>query len=320
MQKPKKAENLHWIVSIYIAELLNKFKLNFGNEFPKELGHMSIFRTSEFLREYRNDLVHLRGKWFKIPEIDYIFSMRRPDMHWLQFYFEERRRMGFFNRNGHIYAKVRDLAFLIPFPYGISVLKEIFYDGIYAGFDVVDKTVVDIGAFIGDTAVYFASKGAKKVVAYEPLSHLYKIAMHNILINKFENVIRINNEAVGDRYGKLVLHEPLFPGSSSQVFLCWVHRNEIVKSHKVKVTPLSDVIFNSGEVELLKIHCEGCEHTALKDAYKKRALKNVNHIIVQVHFNTSNILNVLQKSHFKIVKVKRLGENRPDIVHASKKQ
>ena len=320
MQKPRKAEDLQWIVTIYIAELLNKFKLNLANKVPKKLEKVSFFKTLDYLRVYRNELIHLRGKWFKIPEIDYVFSMRSPDMHWLQFYFEERKRINFFNLDGHVYAKVGDLVFLIPFPYGISVLKEVFYDNLYAGFDVTDKTVVDIGAFIGDTAVYFASKGAKKVFAYEPLSHLYNIAMHNVLINKFENVIHINNEAVGDRSGELIIHEPLFPGSSSNVFLCWVPRNQIMRSHRVKVTPLSDVIFNLGEVELLKIHCEGCEHTALKDAYEKRALKNVNQFVAEVHYNTSYILNVLQKAHFKIVKVKSSGENTPDIVRASKKQ
>jgi len=31
--------------------------------------------------------------------------------------------------------------------------------------DVKNKSIVDIGAFVGDTAIYFAIKGAKKVVA-----------------------------------------------------------------------------------------------------------------------------------------------------------
>ena len=39
-----------------------------------------------------------------------------------------------------------------------------FYDCDYKG-----KTVLDIGGFCGETAVFFASQGAKKVVIYEPV-------------------------------------------------------------------------------------------------------------------------------------------------------
>jgi len=94
----------------------------------------------------------------------------------------------------------------------------------------------------------------------------------------------------------------------------------IVRFHKVKVTPLSDVIFDLGQVDLLKIDCEGCEHKALKDAYEKKGLKKVHHIITEVHYNLQFIFNIFQKAHFKIEKVKSLGENMPSLVYATKKR
>ena len=318
MQKPKKMENLYWISAVYIAELLNEFKLNLANKIPKKLlQKMVLFRIIKYLHEYRNELIHLRGDWFKIPELGYVFSIRTADVDSLKIYFKEKNRMHFFNRDGDICAKVRDFIFLLPFPYGIFELAEVFYDKCYAGFDVSNRTVVDVGAFIGDTSIYFACKGAKEVIAYEPLPHLYKIAAKNILINKSDNVIRIKNEAIGDRYGEIVIYEHRWPGRSS---IFRFPKKEIVRSHKVKVNPLSDVIFDSGQVHLLKIDCEGCEHIALKDAYKKKALKNVYHIIVEVHSSPRYILNILQKANFKIEKVKSLRENIRVMIYASKKR
>jgi len=38
----------------------------------------------------------------------------------------------------------------------------------YDWLDVKGKRVLDVGASIGDTAVYFALRGAREVVAFEP--------------------------------------------------------------------------------------------------------------------------------------------------------
>ena len=244
------------------------------------------------------ELIHVKGDFFEIPELNYIFSME-DDLSAVELYFKERKRTCFFNHDGRIYAKVKNFVFLLPFPYGIYELNEVFYDECYGGIDVFNGIVVDIGAFIGDTSIYFASKGAKEVIAYEPLPHICEIANTNVLINKFENVIHINNEAVGDRYGKIVIYETKRPGGSS-VFI--FPENEVISIRKVKVIPLSDVLFNLGRVDLLKIDCEGCEHAALKEAYKKEALNNVKNIIIEVHGNPNSIIKLLNKSSYKIIK------------------
>jgi len=46
--------------------------------------------------------------------------------------------------------------------------------------DVKNKSVVDIGAFVGDTAIYFAIKGAEKVIAIEPHPGAYEELAENI--------------------------------------------------------------------------------------------------------------------------------------------
>jgi len=71
-----------------------------------------------------------------------------------------------------------------------SILRQTFYDRFYDWFvkkaleavhqDKLSGTIIDIGAFIGDTAEYFALKGANEVVAYEPVSRLYNLLIRNI--------------------------------------------------------------------------------------------------------------------------------------------
>lgn len=51
-----------------------------------------------------------------------------------------------------------------------TVIRELYTEGEYGELDVKGKTVVDIGAYLGDTAVFFARKGAARVIAVEPMA------------------------------------------------------------------------------------------------------------------------------------------------------
>lgn len=54
-----------------------------------------------------------------------------------------------------------------------------------------DSYVLDIGAYIGDTAILFCKKGAKKVYAFEPHPLLFEICKKNIELNNLEKKYRI---------------------------------------------------------------------------------------------------------------------------------
>jgi len=50
----------------------------------------------------------------------------------------------------------------------------VFLGNIYEYLPVVGKTVIDIGANIADSSIYFAIRGAKKVIALEPFQKTMK--------------------------------------------------------------------------------------------------------------------------------------------------
>jgi len=78
-----------------------------------------------------------------------------------------------------------------------GLINENFVEEQFKWLDVKGKDVVDVGANIGDTAIYFALKGAKHVYAFEPYSYSYNIAKRNIRLNHLEDKITLLNEGCG---------------------------------------------------------------------------------------------------------------------------
>lgn len=78
------------------------------------------------------------------------------------------------------------------------ILAETFlYDTHFVDFDLAGKTVIDAGAFTGDTALYFASKGAR-VYSFEPDPDFFETARRNMQLNEgLAKNITLNNWAIG---------------------------------------------------------------------------------------------------------------------------
>lgn len=72
-------------------------------------------------------------------------------------------------------------------------LNEIFINGTYSELDVKGKNVVDVGASIADSPIYFILNGAKHVYGYEPDKERYNMAIENIRRNGMEGKITMYN-------------------------------------------------------------------------------------------------------------------------------
>lgn len=76
-------------------------------------------------------------------------------------------------------------------------LQGVFGQEIYGEIDYNGMTVLDIGANIADSAIYFALNGAKRVVALEPFPVTYDFALRNVEANGFVDKITIINGGIG---------------------------------------------------------------------------------------------------------------------------
>lgn len=172
----------------------------------------------------------------------------------------------------------------------LGTLHDVFAQGIYAHHPpVAGKTVLDIGASIGDTAVYFAQRGAR-VTAYEPDPEMCALARRNVEGNGLRADIRA--AGVGAQTQTLRLsatHDgadstsaTLFPDDALAGSGIAAADPSHTASLPVSVVALADALAELGSVHLLKIDCQGCEYPALRSLTRAQ-LRAVAHVIMEFH-------------------------------------
>lgn len=127
--------------------------------------------------------------------------------------------------------------------------EEYFTDDDWNMIDFNDRFVIDIGANVADTALDFAKKGAK-VVAFEPVKHLYELGLKNMSLNShLEDNIILVNRAVGAKRGMLDL--------DANSLKNYVDKTE---NYSIEVITIPDVLNDwNFPPDVLKMDCEGCE-------------------------------------------------------------
>lgn len=103
-----------------------------------------------------------------------------------------------FDQNKQVITSPDYIRFVIR-GFDAPTFAETFLNDIhFVGFDLKDKVVVQAGGFIGDTALYYASRGAR-VYSFEPDINSYYIAKESIQLNPdLENRIVMENFAIGN--------------------------------------------------------------------------------------------------------------------------
>ena len=86
-------------------------------------------------------------------------------------------------------------------------IHEAFEFGEYSFVDVEDRIVVDIGANVGDSSIYFALKGAKKVIAIEPHPKAFEELVSNTKLNGLETIVIPVNAAVASKAGEICIED-----------------------------------------------------------------------------------------------------------------
>jgi FkbM family methyltransferase len=114
------------------------------------------------------------------------------------------------------------------------------------------REVVDVGANIGDSALYFILHGARKVIALEPLPNVAKCAEENLELNGITDEVKVINAALGSE-----------PVSVPCDYDPWSSNGFSTLSTsgpcKVPGVTLGDLLDMIEDPYLLKMDCEGCE-------------------------------------------------------------
>lgn len=155
------------------------------------------------------------------------------------------------------------------------------------------STVIDIGANIGDSAVYFALRGAAKILALEPYKWSYTMLVENVSINNFnENVVTLNSAYGKDGFIEL---EDTF----TDIGTVLKEYNGGIKTPILSLKTILKQYSNELKGELLlKMDCEGCEYNILEE--NKETIRQFNRIVVEYHNGYERLKNYLDQCGFNV--------------------
>ena len=166
---------------------------------------------------------------------------------------------------------------------------EHFVEEPYRLTEVRGRIVVDVGAFTGNSAIYFACRGAKKVIAFEPVPETYHLAIENVKLNGFEN-IDIRNEELSTNEGEVFV-DPMVQNHHSFSLVGRTSPTGV----KVHTRTLSDVVSELGPDEaVIKLDCEGCEYDLLLKS-DDRTILRFGQEILEAHSGTGSVIKRLRE-------------------------
>lgn len=173
----------------------------------------------------------------------------------------------------------------------IYPILEVFCKEAYSILDVKDSIVIDIGAFIADSSIYFAVRGAKRVIGLEPNPFTYSLALENVKINGLENIVTVLNAG----YGKDEVLRIKDQRVSGRDVLSTSN-----KDNTIELLSLSTIIskFNLEGRLLLKMDCEGCEYNLINEDHN--TLRKFSQIVMEYHHGYEELKKLLEKLGFEV--------------------
>jgi len=203
----------------------------------------------------------------------------------------------------------------LKFRYIYSSVYDTFIEEEYKFLNVKDKNVLDIGAFIGDSPIYFILKGAKKVYAIEPHPDAYNEMLENIKLNNmYDKIIPIN---IGISYGYDYISISTMKVNTQHILLMPGERG-----YKIPAYSLSKLIDKYNiDAQILKMDCEGCEYDIILKDYD--TIKEFDEIGFEYHaYNTKIPVNKLLEKLNKDFECKIIDGKSKDLglVHCIRKK
>ncbi len=159
---------------------------------------------------------------------------------------------------------------------------------------VHEKTVIDVGANIGDTPIYFALHGANKVIGLEPFPKNYELAVENTLSNGFSDKIKIVLAGCSSRVGEIIIDPDYESNIESQI-------RYSAKGTIIPLLTIEEIVkrYDVPDGSILKMDCEGCEYDSILHTPDK-VLQKFSHIQIEYHTGYRTLKEKLEACGFSV--------------------
>lgn len=161
--------------------------------------------------------------------------------------------------------------------------REIFgRNDYYVALEGERPVIVDAGAYIGDTVLYFKQLYPNaRVVALEPYPHSFDLLKRNVEENQLSGV-ELLQVALAPKSGPLTLHADIsghdWFTTVSQIERGWDKRQ---KTTPIAATGCTLAQIVQGKIDLLKMDIEGAERAILRSL--KSELGRIKNIVMELH-------------------------------------
>ncbi|WP_297277199.1 FkbM family methyltransferase, partial [uncultured Brachyspira sp.] len=167
-------------------------------------------------------------------------------------------------------SKVNDECFIYKkyllsrFSVGINVLYERHgIENVHDMNKIFSKNIIDAGAFLGDSAVFFSEYTNNKVYSFEAFKSNYNLLLKTIELNDIKNVVPINM-ALGNENKEFSI---FYDGNHSGMLSIETEKqSDLIEEKTMMITLDKFVEDNNIEVGLIKTDLEGFEQKFLEGA------------------------------------------------------
>ncbi|MEM3334034.1 MAG: FkbM family methyltransferase [Thermoplasmata archaeon] len=269
---------------VSLVKIIKKYRRAYSNWFSVlyqlyRIRNKVLDETNEFIKVRLKDTDNI----LNVPSsVVYFYaevnSIPNPRIHNLSI---DNNLLSFFYENYNVKFDLKNTGDLV----------ETFFKDAYQFLKVEGKDVIDIGANIGDTAIYFAIKGARKVISLEPYPYTFAQAIKNISSSEFKDKIEIINAGYG-KDKKIKIDISFIPDNGSD--LREAENGLDINLYSLK-TLVNKYNIDSG---ILKMDCEGCEYNLLNE--DDEIIKKFAMIQIEYHYGYEKLVDKLKDCGFNV--------------------
>lgn len=233
-------------------------------------------------------------------QIEENFNILFQSKYYIQNLENKFKKLSIVNHKGGFLVGFLDLSIYVESVEEFHILNEIFVRNDYDFISGSQSIVVDIGANIGITSLFFSRLSyVDKIYAFEPVKDTFEQAQYNFSLNdKIQKIAKIKNIGLGKNSRKeLFLFDRNWKGNTGLRGKSSPSYEDNTNAKKIEVQLESAtleigniVAENIGKNVIVKMDCEGGEYEILEDLYQSGMINKINVLLLEWHDKGSKVI------------------------------